>query len=187
MKRKLISLAVLTLMISVGTVAPLANAQNNSKNNTRSVATEQNQTQNSAKNNKVQVCERKVAKLELRFKNVAKQGETHLKVFDEISTKVEAYRLKKNLQIANYAAVQSEVATSRAKATAAVNDATEAPKLNCATGDHKQVATRYQAAIKTRNQALKEYKAAVKKQLLMVKNSSTAAEPSQPAEAQEDN
>ncbi len=178
LKKKLYSISVLALLMSVGTVAPLASAQTadtTTVTQTTTVQTKSEEAKAKAKEKaaaqKLRVCKQKSAKLQTRLDKIAEQGKKQLDVFTDIYTKVQAFKTAKKYEVANYDTLVKKVEDARKVADEAVAKAATAPTIDCESATPKTVVTTYKTAVQARNTALKNYKTAVHDLLVAVKNS----------------
>lgn len=162
---------ILTLVLAVTLVAPAYAVP-------ASVERVQQTLKDTAENNdeqsKQKTCEEQKARIETRLSRVAKQGNSQLAVISKIADKVDAFKTKKGYAVANYETLQANVATAKAAAQLAVDDAATAPVIACSS-DSKAAVTAYKATVKKRTKAMKAYKEAVHNMLVAVKTAQQQA------------
>ncbi len=101
---------------------------------------------------------------------IGDRGQKQIELVNTIATRVEAYKVDKQLTVAGYDALLAEVNARKAAAVTVV-DAAKAAKVEfkCDGTDPKGAASTFKDGLKLQNEAIKAYRDAVKNMLVAVK------------------
>lgn len=129
---------------------------------------------------KLKACQNREKAITNIMARIANRGQKQVTLFDKIANRTEAFYVDKGRTLSTYDALVADVAAKKADAQAAV-DATKATSVEfkCDGTDPKGVASTFKQQLKTQNDALKDYKTAVKNLIVGVKSvqgSTTSAE-----------
>jgi hypothetical protein len=122
--------------------------------------------------NKLRVCEKRETIINKLMVKIGDRGQKHFDLITKISDRVQAYKIDKNLTVADYDALVAAVATQKTAAQTAVDAAKSVQaSFKCDGSDPVGAASTFKDAMKTRNQALKAYRDSVIDLLKAVKHS----------------
>jgi hypothetical protein len=186
-KTKLITLASLVLLLMPAAPALAEHGADDSSSNTAIAETEtehgtttnktsdDRKTQLAAKLDEVKLktCQAREHGINTKLKRMAARGQKQLEVFTNIATRVEAFKTKNNLNVANYDTLVAAVNSQKEAAVAAVDKVNaDSANFSCTSTDPKGVLQAFQADVKAENTALFNYRQAVKNLLVAVKTAS---------------
>lgn len=132
-------------------------------------------TQNKLDDNKRKVCEQRVEAIRKIAKKAAERGEDQLSTTDRISQRTQNFYLTKKLTVTNYAQLVNDVATKRAAVVAAIRQVRVGANVNCSGNDPKAQGQIVRANIQSMQNAVKQYKTAVKTLVTTVQTAAKAA------------
>lgn len=113
-------------------------------------------------------CEKRQEKINNIFTKATEQNKKHLAVFQKIEEKVKQFYVDKNLSAEGYDAAVTLADEKEAAAVAAIEASVEST-FDCAATDGAKPGSAIKEAAKTRREAIKEYRTAVKDLILVVK------------------
>lgn len=113
-------------------------------------------------------CEKRQEKINNIFTKATEQNKKHLAVFQKIEEKVKQFYVDKNLSAEGYDAAVTLADEREAAAVAAIETSVEST-FDCTTADGAKPGGAIKEAAKTRREAIKEYRTAVKDLILVVK------------------
>lgn len=120
---------------------------------------------------KLKQCLTRQTKIDNAISRIRDRGQRQLDLFTTIATRTEVFYTRNNKTLSNYSALVSAVNAQKVVAQKAV-DAVKAQKLtfSCNGTDPKAVGTAFKTAVQAQNQALKDYRTAVKNLIVGVKS-----------------
>lgn len=132
---------------------------------------------------KLRICEKRQTVITGVMSRMNSRGQKQLDLITAVSTKVQAFKNSKNITVENYdtllAAVESSKTTAQAAVDAVKNTQVE---FKCDGSDPKGVASSFKETVKAQNEALKDYRDAVKDLIKAVRQANgtkrTSTEPS---------
>jgi hypothetical protein len=182
-KTKLITLASLVLLLMPAALAEHGADDSSSNTAIAETETEHGTTTNKTSDDrktqlaakldevKLKTCQAREHGINTKLKRMAARGQKQLEVFTNIATRVEAFKTKNNLNVANYDTLVAAVNSQKEAAVAAV-DKVNADSANFSCTGPKGVLQAFQADVKAENTALFNYRQAVKNLLVAVKTAS---------------
>lgn len=123
---------------------------------------------NKLEGKRLEICEKRQTKVNNILARGTEQSRKHLGVFQKIEEKVKQFYVDKNLSAEGYDAAVTNADEKEAAAVAAIEASTETT-FDCATTDGAKPGDAVRELMKTRHEALKAYRTAVKDLILVVK------------------
>lgn len=111
-----------------------------------------------------EACQQHKDAIDSRFEALGDKSGRYLNGFDNIFTKLQAYKTKKQLDVANYDQLVADVTAKQSAATAAVTALNEqsGPKIDCSVNDPAASVAAVKTATKDAREALQAYRASLK-------------------------
>lgn len=123
---------------------------------------------NKLEDKRLEACEKRQSKINNVLANGTDQSRKHLAVFQKIEERVKQFYVNKNLTADGYDAAVANADEKEAAAVAAIETSTETT-FDCASADGGKPGDAVKDLMKTRHEALKAYRTAVKDLILVVK------------------
>lgn len=126
---------------------------------------------NRLQGDKLKQCLTRETKIDNAVSRIRDRGQKQLDLFTSIATRTEVFYTRNGKILSNYNALVTAVNTQKAVTQQAVT-ALKSQKLtfSCNGTDPKAVGTAFKSALQTQNQALKDYRTAVKNLIVGVKS-----------------
>lgn len=124
--------------------------------------------QNNLEGKRLAACEKRSSSINRILSHGTDQSRKHLGVFQKIEERVKQFYINKNLSNDGYDAAVATADEKEAAAIAAIETSTETT-FDCANADGAKPGDAVRELMKTRHQALKEYRTAIKELILVVK------------------
>lgn len=124
--------------------------------------------QNSLEGKRLAACEKRSSKINKILSHGTDHSRKHLAVFQKIEERVKQFYANKNLDVDGYDAAVANADEKEATAVAAI-EASTSTTFDCANADGAKPGNAVQELMKTRHQALKDYRTAIKELILVVK------------------
>jgi len=132
------------------------------------LAAAQEARQNKLEGQRLAACEKRSSRINSILAHGTDQSRKHLAVFQKIEERVKQFYANKNLSAEGYDAAVTNADEKEAAAVAAIETSTETT-FDCANADGAKPGDAIRELMKTRHQALKEYRVAIKELILVVK------------------
>ncbi len=124
---------------------------------------------------KLRVCQNRETIIGNLMTRIGDRGQKQLELVDTIAARVDAYKVEKQLTVAGYEVLATEVAARKAAATTAVAAAKDTKvEFKCDGTDPKGAASTFKDGLKLQNEAIRAYRDAVKSMLVAVKQAQKA-------------
>lgn len=124
--------------------------------------------QNKLEGKRLATCEKRSSKINSILAHGTDQSRKHLAVFQKIEERVKQFYANKNLTADGYDTAVTNADEKEAAAVAAIETSTETT-FNCENADGAKPGDAIRELMKSRHQALKEYRTAIKDLILVVK------------------
>lgn len=162
------SLLAAVLISTVPAFAVVSNVNNSSETKVASTTTK---TDNRLKGDKLKQCQARETKIDNSIGRIRDRGQKQLDLFTTIATRTETFYAKSGKTLSNYSALVSAVNSQKALAQKAVNNlSSQKLTFSCNGANPKAVGQAFKSALQTQNQALKDYRTAVKNLIVGVKS-----------------
>jgi hypothetical protein len=123
---------------------------------------------------RLDACKKREARINTIIDKTATQSEKHLAVFEKIEERVKTFYTDKQLTAQNYDTLTAAVDEKHTAAVAAI-DELKANDFSCDTTDASNPAGLMKELAQSKNDALKEYRTALKDLIVAIKGASTKA------------
>jgi hypothetical protein len=127
---------------------------------------------------KLKACENRQANINERTTRISDRGTKHLALFTSIAERAKAFYVKKGNVLANYDTLVADVEAKKVAAQTTVDTiATSKATFTCEGNDPKLAVDDFKAKLTLRNNALKEYRTAVKNLIVGIKSVNSTTTP----------
>lgn len=121
--------------------------------------------------NKLRICEEREDKIDDHMDAIAQRGQKKIDLFSTIAERVKSFYLSKGKVLSNYDELVAAVGAKKVLAQTAVDAVIDASvTFDCEGDDPKGVASEFKTKVQAMNDALKEYRTAVKNLIVGVKS-----------------
>ena len=128
---------------------------------------------------RLDACKKREARINTIVDKTASQAEKHLGVFEKIEERVKTFYVDKQLSVENYDTLTAAVDEKHTAAVAAI-DELKANDFSCDTTDASNPAGLMKELAQSKNDALKEYRTALKDLIVAIKGASTSTDTTEP-------
>lgn len=126
---------------------------------------------NKLEETKLRICQDREDKINNHMDDIAERGQKKIDLFSTIAERVKSFYLSKGKVLSNYDELVASVETKKAAAQAAVDEVIAGSvTFDCEGDDPKGVASEFKTQVQAMNDALKEFRTAVKNLIVGVKS-----------------
>lgn len=163
--------SVLTALLISTTSAFAVVSSNSTETKSTTATAKASSVSNRLQGDKLKQCLARETKIDNAVSRIRDRGQKQLDLFTTIATRTEVFYTRNGKTLSNYSALVSVVNTQKVVSQQAVT-ALKSQKLSfsCNGTDPKAVGTAFKSALQTQNQALKDYRTAVKNLIVGVKS-----------------
>ena len=130
------------------------------------------------KDDKLKICQKREDRINGSMTNAASRGQAKLDLFSTIAARTEAFYVSKGKVLANYDDLVATVNAEKTAAQSAVDNVkASSDDFKCDGDSPKGVASLFKTDLKSTNDALKNYRTAVKNLIVGVKSVQSTTEP----------